>query len=211
MDSSGVTPEHYGADRKKNDYYRHASRAMMLIVNIETYVILTLSLLIIVFITTRQNPDRFYAETADGKTMHLVGLPLPNMGRIMISEWAAKAAGEIMTFGFNDVDARFGKSRKLFTPAGWETFRKAVVQSKLLDQMAESQQVVTTVPAGAPVLKKEGLINEKDGWEFEVPILVTFRAGGVKVSRPKTEHMIIEKMPTRDSPNGVGIGQWDIY
>lgn len=200
-----------GSDRKKNDYYRKASRTMMLIVRVEAAIIFVVGLLLTLYLNTRQNPDHYYAETADLKTMPMVSLHLPNMGRMAISDWAAMAASQIMTFGFNDVDARFATSRKYFTPEGWETFRKAVIKAKFVEQMLATQQIVTSVPASPPVLKQEGLIDGKDGWAFDVPLLVTFRAGGVKESRPKTVHMVIQKMPTRDNPNGVGIDHWDIY
>jgi intracellular multiplication protein IcmL len=200
-----------GPDRKKNDYYRKASRTMMLIVRIEAWMVFVIGITLTIYLNTRQDQDHYYAETADLKIMPMVSLHLPNMGRMAISDWAAMAAAQIMTFGFNDVDARFALSQKYFTPDGWETFRKAVIQSKLVEQVLATQQIVTSVPKEPPVLKQEGLINGKDGWAFDVPLLVTFRAGSEKLSRPKMVHMVIQKMPTRENPNGVGIDHWDIY
>ncbi len=142
---------------------------------------------------------------SDLKIMPMISLHLPNMGRMAISDWAAMAASQIMTFGFNDIDARFALSRKYFTHNGWETFRKAMLQSKLCRQMTDTQQIVTSVPASPPVLKQEGLINGKDGWVFDVPpLLVTFPAPAVKESRPKMVHMVIQNADQGESRTGWG-------
>jgi intracellular multiplication protein IcmL len=200
-----------GSDRRKNDFYRKAFRTMMLIVKIEASMIVVIGIALTIYLNTRQDQDHYYAETSDLKIMPMVSLHLPNMGRMAISDWAASAASQIMTFGFNDVDAKFAVSQKYFTHDGWETFRKAVIATKLVEEMLATQQIVTSVPASPPVLKMQGLINGKDGWVYDVPLLVTFRAGGAKSSRAKTVHMVIQKMPTRENPNGVGIDHWDIY
>jgi len=211
MERSRLPSGYPDPDQRKNDYYRNGSRTMLRIVNAQAVIIFLLTIALTIYLGTRQNPDHYLAETSDGKVMAMTSLHLPNMGRMAISDWAAMAASQIMTFGFNDIDERFKLSRRDFTTDGWETFRKAVVQTKLIDQMVATQQIVTSVPSSPPVLKQEGLIDGKDGWVFDVPLLVTFRAGGVKMARAKMVHMVIEKMPTRENPNGVGISRWDIY
>ena len=110
-----------------------------------------------IYLDMRHNPDHYLAETIDEKVAPLASLPLPNMGRMAVSDWAANAASQIMTFGFNDIDARFAQSRKDFTDEGWKTFRKAIIQTKLINDMADAQQIVTSVPSGPPDLKKEGV------------------------------------------------------
>ena len=202
---------HSGPDPGKNDYYRDASGTMMRIVNIEAVIILGLTFALAFFLGTRQNQDRYIAETGDGKGMQMVALSLPNMGRLALSDWVAEAVSQIMTFGFNDLDARFVESRKDFTEEGWGAFRRGMVASKIIDDMMEAQQIVTSVPASPPILKQEGLINGRYSWVFDVPLLVTFRAGGIKVSRPRIVHMVVKRIPTEESPDGVGISEWDIY
>ena len=116
-----------------------------------------------------------------------------------------------MTFGFNDVDERFALSRRNFTKSGWETFRNAVVASGLIDDMVAAQQIVTSVPDSPPVLTQEGLIDGEYTWIYDMPLLMTFRAGGVKVARSKKVRIVVQKVPTSESPNAVGINEWYIY
>jgi intracellular multiplication protein IcmL len=194
----------------KNDNYRDGFYAMVRVVNIQVVIILALVVAFGFFLSTREKTDRYFAETAEGRKMQMAGLHLPNMGRAAMSSWAASAASQIMTFGFNDIDQQFALSRNNFTREGWESFRKAMGASGVVESMMETQQILTSVPESPPTLTREGLINGKYSWSFDVPLLMTFRAGGVNVSRSKVVHLVIETIPTRENPNGVGISEWYI-
>jgi hypothetical protein len=83
-----------------------------------------------------------------------------------------------------------------------------MVKSKLIDSMIKAQQIVSAIPKAVPVLSREGLINGKYSWAFDMPVIITFRAGSVKRSMTKTVHLVVEQVSTRDNPSGVGIGEW---
>lgn len=199
------------SDPGKLAYYRDGSRALMRIVNVQAVVILALALGLAFYLGTQRSRDRFFAQMDDGKVLQMAALSSPNMGRDAISNWAASAAGQVMTFGFNDIDERFAESKNNFTQKGWDTFRKAVMNSKFVEEMMSKQQILTTVPENVPVLKKEGFVNGTYSWTFDIPLLITFRAGSVKSTRSKSVQMVIEKVSTRESPAGVGISEWYIY
>ena len=214
MDNSSLAKssgEELAMDAVRAAYYRDGFVTLMHIVNVQAVIILALAAGLSFYLVTQESRDRFYAETSEGKVLQMSSLSSPNMGRDAISNWAAQAASQIMTFGFNDIDERFALSRLNFTEDGWEYFRKAVANSSLLNNMSSNQQIVTSVPESVPVLKKEGLRDGRYGWTFEIPLLITFRAGSAKSSRTKTVHMLVEKVPTQENPNGVGISEWYIY
>ena len=202
---------YFRPDQGKNDNYRDGAHTLMRIVNIQAVIIFALTLVLAFYLGTQKSHDRFFAETNEGKAMQMASLPLPNMGRMALSDWVAGAVSQIMTFGFNDVDARFAMSRKDFTAEGWDKFRRGVIASHIIDNMMQAQQIVTSVSTDVPVLKQEGLIDGRYSWVFDVPLLVTFHAGGVEVTRSKTVHLTIERLPTGENPNGVGISAWDMY
>jgi intracellular multiplication protein IcmL len=194
----------------KAAYYRDGFRILMRIVNVQAAVIFLLSIVLAAYLCTRTNQDRFIAEMANGKVMQMISLPSPNMGRIAMSEWVANAASQIMTFGFNNIDQRFALSRLNFTKDGWENFREAVVRSGFIDEMVKTQQIITTVPESPPILRQEGLVNGRYTWVFDVPLLMTSRAGADNVQRHKTAVITVERVSTRENPNGVGIAKWQM-
>ncbi len=144
MDRNTETSGYSAPDQRKNEYYRNGSRALMRIINIQAVLIFSLTVGLTTYLNDLQSQDRFYAATTDGKIMRITGLLLPNMGRMALSDWAASAASQIMTFGFNDYESRFYQSQKDFTPAGFETFRRAMRQIKLIEDMASLQQIITS-------------------------------------------------------------------
>jgi len=210
MDSKKTIKGYAGPYRGKNDYYRDGAHTLMFIINFQAVIMVLLAITLSIYLCTRQSHDRFFAEIADNKVMQMQSYDLPNMSKVTLGKWIATAASEIMTFGFNDADVRFAQSKNNFTPAGWESFRKAVILSKLAEEIAATQQIATAVPLSPPTLKGPYLINGTGSWVADVPLLITFRAGGDIRPIVKTVHMVIERVPTWENPTGVGISEWDI-
>ncbi|MCE9507191.1 MAG: DotI/IcmL/TraM family protein [Alphaproteobacteria bacterium] len=210
QESIGV-PEGYERIWAENNYYRDGFRNMLWIANIQVLIILALAAFFTFYVKTSKNEDRFFAEAAEGRQMQVEGLDLPNMGKMALTNWVAQAATQIMTFGFNDIDQQFAVSQLNFTAPGWESFYKAMTASKLIENVIEAQQIVTSVPLSPPILLQEGLIEGKYSWVFEMQMLITFRSGGVKQVNTKRVRVVVERVPTSDNPNGIGIGKWFIF
>jgi hypothetical protein len=210
MEARKTIKGYAGPYRGKNDYYRDGSYILMLLVNFQAIIIVVLTIGISIYLATRKNSDRFFAETVDGKVMPMISLPSPNPGIRARAEWASMAASDIMTFGFNDMDIRLAQTRKYFTPEGWASFGVAMDKSKLTEDMMKTQQIATAVPSAPAKLKKEGLIKDKPSWEVDVPLLITFRAGSDIRPVLKKVHLVIVTMPTRENPFGWGINQWEL-
>jgi len=215
MDDKKPVTGYSGPYRGRNDYYRDGVHTLFFIVKFEAVVMIFLTIVLAIYLCTRQNNDRYFAETIDGRAIQMASQRVPNMARDTISDWAATTASEVMTFGFNNIDEHFPAVQHDFTPDGWASFKKAVRNSKVMDEIIKTQQLVTAVPLGPPVWKQDGLITDKngsvfEGWIFDVPILITFRAGSDVRPIQKKVHMVIEKVPTEDNPYAVGIREWDI-
>jgi intracellular multiplication protein IcmL len=210
QESIGV-PEGYERIWAENNYYRDGFRNMLWIANIQAVIVLVLVIFFAFYVKTAKNEDRFFAEAHDGGEMQMEGLELPNMGKTALSNWVAQAATQIMTFGFNDIDQQFAVSQRNFTAQGWESFYKAMAASKLIENVISAQQIVTSVPESMPILTQEGLIKGKYSWVFDMQMLITFRSGGVKQVNTKRVRVVVERVPTSDNPEGIGIGEWYIY
>ncbi len=194
----------------QSEDYRSGAVIMMRIVGFETLAILALTMLLGFVIMTQKNHDRYFAAMGTGRYLEMQAMSYPNMSRTAVSDWVAEAASEVMTFGFNDVDQRFAVSRRNFTPDGWESFRKALTKSSVLTNMMQLQQMITSVPAGVPTLSQVGLIDGHYSWVFDMPLLVTFRAGGVHRTIMAHVHVVVDKVSPEDNPRGLGISSWYI-
>lgn len=154
--------------------------------------------------------DRYFAETASGQRARMVALPEPYINSALLTDWAAQAATEILTFGFNDIDARFSLSRRYFSPEGWDSFRTSMASGSLLKNVTAYQQVITSIPAAPPSILAQGRNAGKSGWLIEVPIVMSVRAPGVERMMRIVVHMFVVRLPTTVNPAGIGIFTWTV-
>ncbi len=154
--------------------------------------------------------DRYFAETAAGQRMQMVALSEPYINNALLLDWAAQAATEILTFGFNDVDARFARSSQYFSPEGWESFRISMGSSETLKNVRNYQQVITAIPMAPPSILAEGRSGGKMGWLIEVPVVMTVRAPGAERRIRSFVRMFVVRLPTTVNPAGLGIFTWSV-
>jgi intracellular multiplication protein IcmL len=192
----------------RNEFYRDGFRNMMRIAFIEAVIIVTLVVAFISYMNATEPQDHYFATTADGRIMQLIPLEQPSMGTSALMSWAAQSATEVMTFGFHDYQRRMQQSSRHFTRYGWESFTGALQKSHIIDAVEAGQQVVTAQPRSAPVLVQEGVFNGKYRWVVDLPLTVTYRAGATNRTDNLTIRLVIDRVPSLENPNGVGIEQW---
>lgn len=192
----------------RNEYYRDGFRNLMRIAVVEAVIIVALLLTFISYMNASKAQDHFFATTADGRIMQLVPLEKPNMGTSALMSWAAQAGTEVMTFGFHDYQRRLQQSSRHFTRRGWESFAAALQKSRIIESVEASQQVVSATPRSAPILIQEGVLNGKYRWVVDLPLSVKYQSGSTSRNENLNVRMMIDRVPSLENPNGVGIEQW---
>jgi intracellular multiplication protein IcmL len=192
----------------RNEFYRDGFRNMIRIAILEAFIILGLILAMIVHVKTSQPVDRYFATTADGRIMQLIPLDKESISQSALMSWVAQAASETMTFGYHDYQRRLQQSSRHFTRRGWESFTTALQKSRIIESITATQQVVTAEPRSAPILKQRGVFNGKYRWIVDLPLRVSYRAGTMSRTDSLNVTLVIERVPSLENPNGVGIEQW---
>lgn len=192
----------------RNEYYRDGYRNIIKLALIQALVVVGLIVTFIVYINIHKGQDRYFATTADGRILQLIPLDQPNMSSAALLSWVSQSATEVMTFGFHDYQRRLQDSSRHFTRRGWESFTTALQRSRIIESVESLQQVVTAAPRSAPVLIQEGIFNGRYRWVVRLPLTVTFRSGNNSTSSNLEVTITIERVPTLESPNGVGIESW---
>lgn len=192
----------------RNEFYRDGFRNMLRIAIAESVIIVALIATFIVYINASKPQDHYFATTADGRIMQLVPLNLPNMGTSALMSWVAQSSTEVMTFGFHDYQRRMQQSSRHFTRHGWESFTNALQKSRIIEAVEASRQVVMAQPSSAPILIQEGVFNGKYRWVVDLPLAVTYQAGAATRTDNLKVRLVIDRVPSLENPNGVGIEQW---
>ena len=192
----------------RNEFYRDGYRALLKLVILLTLIIGMLVLAILGIVNSRKAENRYFATTEDGRLIPMVPLSQPNLSTPALLSWTAQAATEVMTFGFSDYRRRLQESSRNFTRSGWESFTSALNQSGMVEAVEQKRQVISAVPAGAPILESEGVVAGRYQWVVQMPMNLTYQAGAERLSRSLLVRIVIVRVPRLESSNGVGIDQW---
>lgn len=192
----------------RNDFYRDRYRILTKIALFEAVAIVGLIVCLISFIMTMAPQTYYFATTEDGRQVPMVPLNQPNLSKPALLSWATQAATEVMTFGFNDYKRRLQEASRHFTRAGWLSFTRALQKADLVTAVTQNRQAISAAPRSAPVLLSEGPINGRYQWEVQLPMLIKTSFGQGSKSDSWDLRLIIVRVPTLESPNGVGIEQW---
>lgn len=192
----------------RNEFYRDGYRSLLKMTFVQSVAILGLIVAMFFVIHTHQPENRYFATTEDGRLIPMIGLEQPNLSTPALMSWVAQSATEVMTFGFNDYRRRLQEASRHFTRSGWESFTKAMQQSRIIEMLEANQQVITAAPSGAPVLQSEGLFNGRYQWMIQLPMVVTYQSGAKTKSDSLIVTVVVVRVPRLESPNGVGIEQW---
>lgn len=206
--SDGVTTSALNTVVTRNAFYRDGYRNLTRLVLIQGLAIIGLIIGLVVTVSISQPQDRFFATTSDGRLVRMIPLGQPNLNDAAIVSWSARAASEIMTFGFHDYQRRLQESSTYFTRRGWQSFTEALDRARIIEAVEKNQQIVTSAPQQAPVIIQQGLVNGIYRWIVELPLIVTYQSGGAQQSNVVRVRLIIVRVSTLDSPSGIGIQQW---
>lgn len=198
-----------GAVVVRNEFYRDGYRNMLRVVVAESLIILLLVCAMFYVVHIHQPENRYFATTEDGRLVPMVAMNQANLSKPALMSWVAQAVTEVMTFSFLDYRRRLQEASRHFTKDGWSSFTKALDQSGILESVQVNRQIMTTIPAGAPVLQEEGIgADGRYYWKVELPISVTYQAGSRSRSDKLVVTLIIVRVPRLESPYGIGIEQW---
>lgn len=197
-----------GMTIKRNEFYRDSYRAMQRIAFFQSLIIIALIAAHFFVIKVHQPENRYFATTDDGRLVPMVPLREPNLSSPALLSWVAQAATEIMTFGFHDYENRLQESSRYFTTRGWDSFSTALGNSRIIEKIKDSQQVVTAAPRSAPIILQERIVNDRYEWIVQLPMKLTFQSGSKIETRDWLVTINVVRVPQLGNPNGLGIQQW---
>lgn len=188
--------------------YRDGFRNLIWLVKIESLVMVLMAGFVYWYLSHIVPYDTYFAIGAGGNKTMMVGLSEPNTNKQTLLAWVARAATQVMTFGFDDLDQRFALASENFSPEGWRSFQASVNAGEFLNNVKDFQQIITAIPISVPTIQAEGILEGEYRWVVQVNLAVTVRAGNVKTTTRQNVNLILVKMPTQQNPMGLGIRTW---
>ncbi|MGE3318734.1 MAG: DotI/IcmL family type IV secretion protein [Candidatus Berkiella sp.] len=93
-----------------------------------------------------------------------------------VLSWSTESTLEIYNYDYLNYQYILKKIKPLFTAAGYESYLKALEDSKNLELVKTKKLFVSAVPTGEPFISKEGMSEEGVyKWEVQMPLMVTYK------------------------------------
>lgn len=193
--------------KNRNDFYRDNYRKVvgMLLLSVVIMTILTGGL---IYLITNPPEPRYFATTTDGRIAPLIPLDQPNVSQAALLQWANTAAVLAYTYNFVNYRQALQETAAYFTPDGWDAFIQALKNSNNLVAVQAKKLVVSAVATGAPIILQQGLLSGVYSWRVQIPMLVTYQSASQFSRQSITVTMLITRVSTLNSPQGIGIAQF---
>ncbi len=123
-----------------------------------------------------------------------------------VLDWSTQSVLEIYNYDYLNYQYTLKKIKPLFTPAGYESYLKALSDSKNLELVKEKKLFVSAVPTGEPFISKEGATEEGVyKWEVQVPVVVTYKSTTQLVQQQVNMAIDVVRVQLSEARSGVAI------
>jgi intracellular multiplication protein IcmL len=191
----------------RNNFYRDGQRKLILVLLVSMIANVVLGSML-VYIITHPPAPKYFATSISGRITPLFALNEPNQSDSAVLQWANQAAIAAFTYNFVNYRTELQASSGFFTADGWDQFLSALQQSNNLDAVKAKKLIVSAVATRAPIILQKGILNGSYAWRVQMPILVTYQSASEFSQQNNVVTMLITRVPTLDSPRGIGISQF---
>lgn len=191
----------------RNNFYRDSQRKTIIVLLLSIIVNFVLASLLVYLLTHPPEP-KYFATSINGRITPLFPLNEPNQSDSAVLQWANQAAIAAFTYNFVNYRDELQASSGFFTAEGWTQFLTALQQSNNLDAVKAKKLIVSAVATRAPIILQKGLLDGKYSWRVQMPILVTYQSASEFSQQNNVVTMLITRVPTLNSPRGIGIAQF---
>jgi intracellular multiplication protein IcmL len=192
----------------RNAFYRDGYRMLLRISVLQGLIIILLITAIIGMLLTVETRLVYFATTSDGRIISIVPLNEPFRAPAEVIAWAAKTSKSVLTFDYRDYRRRLQEAAVNFTPTGWESFTKALKESRILEAVEARKLVISLNIDGAPEIKNSFSHDGIYTWYLTFPITINF--DGNDPPAPIQAKLILQvvRVSTLQNPEGLSIEQW---
>lgn len=190
--------------RLRNTFYRDSYRRVLAVLLIMVLVNIVLAVALFYVISHKPEP-KYFATTSDGKITRLYALSSPIVSTAELLQWATVAATAANTYNFVNYRKELQEASQYFTPAGWKEYQRELKGSRNLETVLAKKLTVNAVATGAPIILDQGVVAGRYKWKIQIPILLTYESSTTKINQPLLVTMLVTRVSTLETPNGVGI------
>lgn len=189
---------------EKRDW-EHNGYLLMSKIAIISCIVSILCLAITFYVIKHATKHTYFAATPDGRIIKMIPLNEASLSQAALSNWIARQAVKLYNISYVEYKDQLAKYRTKFTMAGWNSLDNNQSLKPYLDYVIANKAIVTGAVDGAPVLSQIKVINGIIHAEYQVPIIVTYHIGTVKITQHHLMKIFVVRRPQTKHPSGFAI------
>ncbi len=166
--------------------------------------------LVILLRSTAVPPPTYFTATPLGQLINSPPLEESNIRDNVLLNWAVEAMMSAYTFNFVNYKQVINSMDRYFTKEGFSTYQGMLDHNKIIEQVVQKKMVLKAIPTDAPQILLEKPFAGRYMWKIKAPMQFTYQSIGANWSDQVDIILIVMRVPTEQSPNGVAILKLDI-
>lgn len=190
----------------RNDFYRDSFGKVVLIIVSICIAIAGLIALSLHFYLDKPPPITFSVDD-EMRVQSPVPLDQPYLTTPDLLQWVADILPKAFIFDFNHYNNQLKTAAQYFTTNGWTAFLNQLNIYVNYNNVQAYKLFVTSTPAAAPYILREGVIQEsgKYGWWVQMPLTINYAGYKPPPSKPLVLQVLVVRVSTLNNLTGVGI------
>ncbi len=146
-------------------------------------------------------------DLSDLKESKMPSVPLAqsNLPSNQVLIWTMQGIEQIYTYNYKNFPDVLTAIRHYFTAQGYESYMKALDESKNLNTVQDKRLTVTAKVSEKGKIIKEGAVNGIYTWEVQVPIDVNYKSSSESIDQKLVANVEVVRVPLSDSQVGIAI------
>ncbi len=166
--------------------------------------------LIILLRHSASPPPTYFSATDQNQLIAEAPLDQASIDPAVLLNWVTEATMAAGTFNFVNYVASITAANVYFTKEGFDSYNSALLATKIIDRVVTKKLVLTAIPTDAPQVLLEKPLAGRYMWKIRAPMRFTYHNVTTDVGDLVDVTIIVMRVPTAQSPNGVSILKYDL-
>jgi intracellular multiplication protein IcmL len=171
-------------------------------------ILAAISAIIFYVVGKKMSPPELFFVTAEGKSIQVAPMSLPNESREAVKDLAREAIQKSYTFDFLKIDQQLLAAQPYYTIDAWGVFKDSMLSSSLVKQVKKNKFTVSVVAKEEPIIDSAAQkAGAEFAWKLLVPITISFSGDSPTETQDLLVRITVVRVPTTENPKGLGVLQ----
>lgn len=195
---------------EQEKFYHDKLGILLLLSVLLTLLALGIGGLIFLLRSSAVPPPTFFKVTALDQLVQEPPLDIAGVDTSVLLNWVAEAIMTSNTFNFINYPGVVAAATTYFTPEGFDSYKNALKNSKIIDRVVEKKLVLKLTATDAPQILLERPFASRYLWKIRCPVNLRYQNVTTDTSERWEINIIVMRVPTTQSPIGVLILKYDM-